>query len=228
MNTSHTVSGGQRIAVTTTPANQQLRDALNLCICKARGNIKLLADEPKSAAWALDGNYFNFKENFYEIGNWTSSFFTGMALLSWRETEDEYFLNQVLRLAPDYREKIFTHHLDTHHDLGFLYSLYSVALYKLTGDKAHREVGLRAAEMLSQRFNEKGNFIRAWGRMDEAVSPIGDGTAQTDNMCIVDCMMNLPLLYWASNETGDQKYRNIAVRHANMVMKYFIRPDNSL
>jgi unsaturated chondroitin disaccharide hydrolase len=36
------------------------------------------------------------------------------------------------------------------------------------------------------------------------------------------------LLYWASNETGDQKYRNIAARHANMVMKYFIRPDNSL
>ena len=228
MNTSHTVNGGQRIAVTTTPANQQLRDALNLCICKARGNIKLLADEPKSAAWALDGNYFNFKENFYEIGNWTSSFFTGMALLSWRETEDEYFLNQVLRLAPDYREKIFTHHLDTHHDLGFLYSLYSVALYKLTGDKQHREVGLQAAEVLSQRFNEKGNFIRAWGRMNETMSPLGDDVVQTDNMAIIDCLMNLPLLYWASNETGDKKYRDIAVRHANMVVKLFIRPDDSL
>ena len=113
------------------------------------------------------------KEGFYEIGNWTSSFFSGMALIAWQETEDEYFLNQVMRLAPYYREKVFTRHLDTHHDLGFLYSLYSVALYKLTGDKQHREVGLRAAEMLSQRFNEKGDFIRAWGRMDETVSPSG-------------------------------------------------------
>ena len=101
---------------------------------KTRGNIQRLADEPKAAPWAVDGNYFAHQEAFYEIGNWTSSFFTGMALLAWRETEDEYFLKQVLRLAPHYREKVFTHCLDTHHDLGFLYSLYSVALYKLTGD----------------------------------------------------------------------------------------------
>lgn len=43
-------------------------------------------------------------------------------------------------------------------------SLYSVALYKLTGDKDHRHVGLRAAELLAQRFNPQGNFIRAFVR----------------------------------------------------------------
>jgi unsaturated chondroitin disaccharide hydrolase len=202
-----------------TISNQQLRPAFDLCIRKARSNIKRLADEPKAAAWAVDGNYFNFKEGFYEIGNWTSSFFTGIALIAWRETEDEYFLNQVQRLAPYYREKVFSRHLDTHHDLGFLYSLYSVALYKLTGDKQHREVGLRAAEVLSQRFNEKGGFIRAWGHMN---------TTEHDNMTIIDCLMNLPLLYWASNETGHKKYHDIAVRHADMVLKYFVRPDDSL
>ena len=178
-----------------------------------------MADEPKSAAWAEDGNYFNFKENFYEIGNWTSSFFTGMALLAWRETEDEYFLNQVLRLAPLYREKVFTRHLDTHHDLGFLTSLYSIALYKLTGDKQHREVGLRAAEVLSQRFNPTGNFIRAWGHIN---------TTDQANMAIIDCLMNLPLLYWASAETGDKKFHDLAVRHADMALKHFIRPDDSV
>ena len=98
---------------------EQLVGAFDLCVRKTRGNIQRLADEPKSAAWAADGNYFDFKEGFYEIGNWTSSFFTGMALLAWRETEDEYFLNQVLRLAPHYRDKVFTHYMDTHHDLGF-------------------------------------------------------------------------------------------------------------
>jgi unsaturated chondroitin disaccharide hydrolase len=228
MNTSPAVNGRKRLAEETALSNQKFIDALNVCLRKTHRNIQRLADDPKAAPWALDGDYFTHNESFYEIGNWTSSFFTGMALLAWRQTEDEYFLKQVLRLAPCYREKVFTRHLDTHHDLGFLYSLYSVALYKLTGDKQHREVGLRAAEMLSQRFNEKGNFIRAWGRMDETHSPIVNKTAQTDNMCIVDCMMNLPLLYWASKETGDQKYRDIAIRHANMVMKYFIRPDNSL
>lgn len=47
-------------------------------------------------------------------------------------------------------------------------------------------------------------------------------------MAIIDCLMNLPLLYWASHETSDPKYRDIAVRHAYMVRKHFIRPDDSL
>jgi unsaturated chondroitin disaccharide hydrolase len=200
-------------------AEERLKKAFNLCVSKTRQNITQLADAPKSCALAVDGNYFEFKENFYEIGNWTSSFFTGMALLAWRETEDEFFIKQVLRLAPNYREKVFTHHMDTMHDLGFLYSLYSVALYKLTGDKQHREVGLRAAEVLIERFHEKGNFIRAWGRMD---------TDEFDNMAIVDCMMNLPLLYWATNETGDKKFRDIAVRHADTTLKNFVRADDSV
>jgi unsaturated chondroitin disaccharide hydrolase len=219
MSTRHTALPGQRPAGILAPGHPLWTAALDVCLRKTRRNIKRLADEPKSAAWARDGNYFNFKEGFYEIGNWTSSFFTGMALLAWRETEDEYFLNQVLRLAPHYREKVFTRHLDTHHDLGFLYSLYSVALYRLTGDPQHRETGLRAAEVLSRRFNDRGNFIRAWGRLD---------TPEQANLAIVDCLMNLPLLYWAGNESGDPKYHDIAVRHADTVLKYFIRPDYSI
>ncbi|HLP78684.1 MAG TPA: hypothetical protein VK327_17400, partial [Candidatus Paceibacterota bacterium] len=203
------ISGKGQATPATDTGRRKLRAAWNLCVQKTRSNIKRLADEPKSAAWAEDGNYFDFKEGFYEIGNWTSSFFTGMALLAWRETEDEYFLNQVLRLAPHYREKVFTRHMDTHHDLGFLYSLYSVALFKLTGAKEHRETGLRAAELLARRFNSKGNFIRAWGRMDEIESPIGNGTMRTDNMAIIDCLMNLPLLFWAASETGDEHYHEI-------------------
>jgi unsaturated chondroitin disaccharide hydrolase len=206
---------------------QQLQAALDLCVSKTRRAIKRLADEPKSAAWAVDGNYFDFKEGFFEIGNWTSSFFTGMALLAWRHTEDDYFLKQALRLAAHYREKVFTHFRDTHHDLGFLYSLYSVALYKLTDEREHRHVGLRAADLLAARFNPRGNFIRAWGRMDEVESAIGDGTMRTDNMAIIDCLMNLPLLFWASNETGDEWYREVAVRHADMCLKHFIRADHS-
>jgi unsaturated chondroitin disaccharide hydrolase len=204
------------------------RAALDVCLQKSRGNIKRLADEPKAAPWAVDGNYFAHKEGFFEIGNWTSSFFTGMALLAWRESGDDYFLGQVQRLAPYYRDKVFKHHLDTHHDLGFLASLYSVALHRLTGGQEHREVGLRAAEVLSWRFNEKGDYIRAWGRMDETFSPIGDGQVRTDNFAIIDCLMNLPLLYWASRESGSHRYSDIAMRHADMALRQFVRPDDSV
>lgn len=203
------------------PANapERWQNAFDLCVRKTRGNIKRLADAPKSAAWAVDGNYFDYPEGFYEIGNWTSSFFTGMALLAWQETEDQYFLDQVLRLAPHYREKVFTRFRDTHHDLGFLYSLYSVALCKLTGDNGHRKVGLRAAEVLAQRFNENGGFIRAWGHLD---------TDEFNDMAIIDCLMNLPLLHWASQETGDRRFRDIAVRHADTTLKNFVRADGSV
>lgn len=215
-------------SVAETAAKPALVRAFENCVRKSRTNIKILADEPKSASWAVDGNYFNFREGFFEIGNWTSSFHTGMALIAWRETEDEYFLRETLRLAEAYREKACERFLDMHHDAGFLYSLYSVALYKLTKDKAHREVGLAAAKALAQRFNEKGNFIRAWGRLDRMQEQIVEGFIRTDNMAIIDCLMNLPLLYWASKETGDKKFHDIAVRHADMALQCFVRPDFSV
>jgi unsaturated chondroitin disaccharide hydrolase len=196
-----------------------LRRAFDLCVQKTRGNIKRLADEPKAAPWAVDGNFFTRPDGFYHIDNWTSSFFTGMALLAWEETEDEFFLEQVLRLAPHYREKVFTRHLDTMHDLGFLYTLYSVALHKLTGDATHREVGLRAAEVLALRFHPKGKFIRAWGRRD---------TDAFENMAIIDCLMNLPLLFWAAGETGHPGFAGIARAHADTVLRNFLRPDDAL
>ncbi len=210
-----------KTTVSSSPTNGDgaLKRAFDLCVRKTRNNIKRLVDEPKAAPWAVDGDYFAHKEGFYEIGNWTSSFFTGMALIAWRETEDEYFLQQTLRLAPLYREKVFTHFIDTHHDLGFLYSLYSIALYKLTRGKEHRETGLRAAEVLFQRFNQKSGFIRAWGHAN---------TTEQDNMAIIDCMMNLPLLYWAAAESGGQKYHDAAIRHAEMTLNCFIRPDDSV
>ncbi|HEY1661661.1 MAG TPA: glycoside hydrolase family 88 protein [Verrucomicrobiae bacterium] len=206
------------------PARPNLQRAFDLCAAKTRENIKRLADEPKTAAIAVDGNYFSWKEGFYEIGNWTSSFFTGMALLAWQETEDEFYLNQVLRLAPHYREKVFKYYVDTMHDLGFLYSLYSVALYKLTHDKEHREVGLRAAEVLAGRFIPSvpdGGYIRAWGRMDEQ-------DTEYAGLAIIDCMMNLPLLYWAAKESGNKRYSDIAICHANTTLKCFVRADDSV
>jgi len=197
----------------------ELTRAFNLCVAKTRRNIKDLADAPKTWSNAVDGDYARWQEGFFEIGNWTSSFFTGMALIAWRETEDEYFLQQTLRLAPAYREKAMVRFLDMHHDAGFLYSLYSVALYKLTKDKAHREVGIAAAEALYQRFNHTGGFIRAWGHL---------GTSEQDNMAIIDCMMNLPLLYWATQESGDPKYRAAAIRQADTTLKCFMRADDSV
>jgi unsaturated chondroitin disaccharide hydrolase len=210
-------------AVVTPPASAStlLRRAFDLCVAKARRNIEALADRPTTWAFAEDGHYPGWEEGFYEIGNWTSSFITGMALLAWRETEDEHFIRQVERLAPWYTAKVDEHAAETMHDLGFLYSLYSVALHKLTGEASHRELGLKAAEVLAGRFIPQGNYIRAWGRMDDAESDYA-------GLAIIDCMMNLPLLYWAAEETGDARFKEIAIRHSDMTLRWFVRPDASV
>jgi unsaturated chondroitin disaccharide hydrolase len=215
------------ISAAPEPRDEWLARGFAACVRKTRRNIADLAGSNTTWSWAEDGDYSKFREGFFEIGNWTSSFFTGMALLAWRHTEDEYYLQQVLRLAPAYREKAMVRYLDMHHDAGFLYTLYSVALYKLTGAKEHREVGLAAAEALFQRFNPSGNFIRAWGRLDEPPGQLLDGR-RTDNLAIIDCLMNLPLLFWAARESGERKFYDAAVREADTALRCFVRQDDSV
>lgn len=202
-----------------TTGRHQFKSAFDLCVAKSRRSIRQLADTPKSAAWAVDGNYFSHPEGFNEIGNWTSSFITGMGLIAWRTTRDDYYLDQCLRLLPAYQEKARRPEFHSHHDMGFLYSLYSVALYQLTGNIIHREVALRAADALCGRFNAKGNYFRAWGKL---------GTDEFENMAIIDCMMNLPLLFWAFEESREARYRDYAIRSADTTLRHFIRTDDSV
>ncbi len=190
-------------------------------VSKARRNIVRLADRPISGAWAADGNYFASGEGFFDIGNWTSSFFTGMALLAYEATSEPELLTQVNRLGDVYRAKVTKWRRDTMHDLGFLYTLSSVALYQLTSDPEHRRTGLLAADELAKRFSAGGRYLRAWGRMDE-------NTSDYAGLAIIDCLMNLPLLFWAARETGNRYYHEIAVAHADTTLAHFVRTDGSV
>lgn len=195
--------------------------AYALCVRKARHNIVRLADEPKSGAFSVTGDYFSHPEEFFAIGNWTSSFFTGMALLAHATSGDPELLLQCERLAEPYRQKACVQSGDTMHDLGFLYTLYSVGMHRATGSAAHREVGLRAAEELAKRYSAVGAHLRAWGRMDEE-PPVWAGLA------IIDSMMNLPLLCWASRQTRSTFFQEIAIRHADTTAATFVREDASV
>ncbi len=198
-----------------------IRNAFDLCVAKTRNNIRELNAQPTTWAFAPDGDYRKWDEDFAAIGNWTTSFFTGMALLAWLDTEDEYFIQEVESLDPLYRAKLEQYPADTMHDLGFLYSLYAVALYQITGKARHRELGIQAAGTLAARFVPEGNYIRAWGRLD-------DSNTDYAGLAIIDCMMNLPLVYWASAQTGDPRFREVALRHSDTTLQYFLREDNSV
>ncbi|MEO5914383.1 MAG: glycoside hydrolase family 88 protein [Luteolibacter sp.] len=195
--------------------------AYETLIRKTRKNIADLATQPTTWSFDPGGDFSKWGEGFFEIGNWTTSFFTGMALIGWNETEDEHFISSVLALDPLYQKKVGEFAAETMHDLGFLYSLHSVALHKLTGEDRHRELGLKAAGVLANRFVPEGNYIRAWGRMDEPDTDYA-------GLAIIDCMMNLPLLYWATQKTGDSRFREIAIRHSDTTLATFIREDDSV
>lgn len=104
-----------------------------------------------------------------------------------------------------------------HHDMGFLYTPSCVAAYKLTGSKKAREAAIMAADQLITRYHPVGEFIQAWGPMN----------APENYRLIIDCLLNLPLLYWATEETGDEKYRNIAEKHIHTAVANVIREDYS-
>lgn len=208
-----------------TPAEskaQQLRRTLDLCVAKTRVNIPDMVKKPTTWALAVDGDYTRWNEGFFEIGNWTSGFFTGMAVIAWQETGDDDFLRQLDALEPLFQAKLEGENAaNTMHDIGFLYSPYAVALYRQTGNRRFRDLALKAANVLSGRFIAAGNYFRAWGRMDE----IG---GSYDGLAIIDCLMNMSLLYWASEESGDPKYRDMAIRHTETTLANFVRDDDSV
>ena len=107
--------------------------------------------------------------------------------------------------------------VDTH-DLGFLYSLSCGPAVLLREDGRARDCFLKAADYLLARYIPKAGIIQAWGDLND---PANRGRM------IIDCLLNLPLLYWASRETGDEKYAGIAKKHTATCMANSFRPDGS-
>ena len=129
--------------------SSDIRKAFDLCTSKTLGNLPALAESNRTWAFDTKGDYPQWNEGFFEIGNWTTSFFTGMGVLAWLDTENEQFISDLGLIEKSYIARIEGDHAkETMHDLGFLYSLYSVALYKTTGESRHRDLGLRAARVL--------------------------------------------------------------------------------
>lgn len=165
---------------------------------------------------SINGEHNNMAQT--DITWWTNGFWPGLCLLMYNGTGKELYL-KTARNAQKLLDGAFNKKDELHHDVGFMWHLSSGADYRLTGDSTARIRALYAADMLAGRFMPKGGFIRAWN--DEAGL---DRTGWT----IIDCMMNIPLLYWASDELKASNYRDIAIAHADMTLRDHIRPDGSV
>ncbi|MGZ2453592.1 unsaturated chondroitin disaccharide hydrolase [Rhizobium ruizarguesonis] len=148
---------------------------------------------------------------------WTAGFWPGELWLAFEHSGEAVFRHAAQVQVQSFLHRIVNRIETDHHDMGFLYSPSCIAAWKLVGDEDGRKAAILAADQLIERFQPIGQFIQAWGRK---------GVAE-EYRYIIDCLLNLPLLYWASRETGDPKYREIALIHARTTLANSVRPDDS-
>ncbi|MBQ6804572.1 MAG: glycoside hydrolase family 88 protein, partial [Clostridia bacterium] len=154
----------------------------------------------------------NGKWKEIEIDWWTNGFWGATMWQMQQMTGNPAFREAAVR-GEEMMDDALKNFETLHHDVGFMWLIQSGVRYALEKNEDSRKRTLLCANLLAGRFNPNG-FIRAWN---------GDAIG----WAIIDCMMNLPLLYWASRETGDPRYRLIAMRHADTTIKHFVRPDGS-
>ncbi len=183
-------------------------NALDFSLEQIRQNLADLTSFPERTI----GNHWECVNN----GGWVGGHWVGLLWLAYAHTGDPSFeaaaRQWAARLAPRQNDT-------TTHDLGFLFELSHILGAKLTCDTSLKPPALQAARTLTLRFNSKGNFIQAWGRLD--------GTASERGRAIIDTMMNLDLLFWAGKETGDKMFSDVAAAHARTALARHVRADGS-
>ena len=190
---------------------EEARQALDAACAVAKADLGEFTDHfPSSNSF---GGFYEPTENV----EWTTGFWTGSLWLAYEHTQDPAF-----RKAAEIQVESFLNRIENkidvnHHDMGFLYTPSCVAAYKLTGNETARKAAILAADHLAERYREKGNFLQAWGNPGEP----------KEYRLIIDCLLNLPVLFWASETTGDPSYREKAENHIRTAMKCLVRPDNS-
>ena len=172
----------------------------------AEAGIIPYRSEPGSREWITSP--------FSGNGWWTGGFWPGLMWQMYVQSGDEAFCAEARRVQELLAEQ-FRVFSELSHDVGFMYLLGSGADAKLTGSEQARWDTLHAASLMMGRFNPKGYF-RAWNGPTQA------------GYAIIDCMMNLSLLFWASRELKDPRFAHAARVHADTTLREFLRPDGSV
>jgi unsaturated chondroitin disaccharide hydrolase len=153
------------------------------------------------------------------IYNWTSGFFPGTLWYLSEYVGDAPLKDSALHWTKKLEPvQTFT----DNHDIGFMmYCSYGNA-YRITKNEAYKNILVQSAKSLVTRFNKRTGSIQSWNSFFS-----WHGDKKYNFPVIIDNMMNLELLFFASKVTGNNQFRNIAVTHAENVMKNQIRKDYS-
>lgn len=153
----------------------------------------------------------------YDISWWTNGFWPAWMWLLYVGTGEGVY-RDTAENAERLLDAAFAEYDHLHHDAGFMWHISAGVDYRLTGNKKSRLRALYAADFLAARYNPAGGYIRSWN---------ADSDTDGYNKLIIDSMMNITMLYWAAREHGDQRYKRMAMNHADTVMKTHIRADGT-
>ena len=192
--------------------DEKLITACNSNIADAVSQYKIL--EKNLPAKKFPKTYFPAKDK-YEFSNsgwWCSGFYPGTLLFLFEQTKDSALYNESARILKLLQKE---QHNTSTHDLGFMMYCSFGNEYRLHPAENTQKILLNSAKSLSSRFNPIVGCIKSWD------------TKPSDFYVIIDNMMNLELLFWATKISGDSSYYKIAVTHANTTMKNHFRNDYS-
>ena len=147
---------------------------------------------------------------------WCSGFWPGVLWMDYGTNHDP----QILNAAKGYTESLsfLVHQPAYDHDLGFLVINSFLKGYEQTHDPRYRQIALAAADTLATLFNPTVGTILSWPRH---VKDYGGHNTIMDNM------INLELLFWAAENGGGQRLKEVAIQHALTTMKNHFREDGS-
>lgn len=147
-----------------------------------------------------------------DSGWWCSGFYPGVLLYLYENTGDGTLKKEADRIMEILAKEQFN---TGTHDLGFMMFCSFGNAERMAPSPAYEEILMNSAKSLASRFDETVGCIRSWDSNND------------DFLVIIDNMMNLELLFWATEHSGDSTYYDIAVRHADTTMKNHFRKDNS-
>ncbi|WP_228853331.1 glycoside hydrolase family 88 protein [Aegicerativicinus sediminis] len=163
-----------------------------------------------------------FPTTYYEKGDilatsgsgwWCSGFYPGSLLYLYKFSRNDDLLNTAKTKMTHLEKEQFN---TSTHDLGFMMFCSFGQLMEIEPSEKWESILMNSAKSLATRFNPQIGCIKSW-----------DSNIDTDFKVIIDNMMNLELLYWASEFSGDPSFKNIADTHAETTIKNHFREDNS-
>lgn len=181
---------------------------------KLNKKLQLVAErsQNKIPYTSIEGTHDDMKKK--DICWWTNGFWGGLMWLMYLDTKNDIYKRNAEKNEL-FLDDALAEFDNLHHDVGFMWHITSGVNYRTFGGHKSKVRTMLAANILAGRYNLQGKYLSAWND-------------NKPGWAIIDSMMNIPLLYWASEETNDPRYSYIAMSHADTTMKNHIREDGSV